>query len=53
MAELDPVPIQCELTLGIAAELAAAGFDNAREVGFGGFGFSARSPSTLLRTPQR
>jgi serine/threonine-protein kinase PknK len=38
MTELDPVPTQCELTPVIAAELAAAGFDGAREVGLGGFG---------------
>ena len=38
MAESDPVPTQCELTPVIAAELAAAGFDGAHEVGLGGFG---------------
>jgi DNA-binding NarL/FixJ family response regulator len=38
MTELDPVPTQGELAPGIAAELAAAGFDGAHEVGLGGFG---------------
>ncbi len=38
MAELDPTAIRCDLTPVIAAELAAAGFDDAHEIGLGGFG---------------
>jgi DNA-binding NarL/FixJ family response regulator len=38
MAECDPPPPRCDLTPAIAAELAAAGFDDATEVGVGGFG---------------
>jgi DNA-binding NarL/FixJ family response regulator len=38
MAELDPMANRCDLTPAIAAELAAAGFENAQEIGLGGFG---------------
>ena len=38
MDEFDPVPVQSDLTPGLAAELAAAGFEGAHEVGVGGFG---------------
>ncbi|QSE89820.1 protein kinase [Rhodococcus pseudokoreensis] len=38
MAEYDPTATQRDLTPGIAAELAAAGFDDAQEIGRGGFG---------------
>ena len=38
MAEYDPTATQRDLTPGIATELAAAGFDDAQEVGRGGFG---------------
>jgi serine/threonine-protein kinase PknK len=50
MTELDPVPTQCELTPGIAAELAAAGFDGAREVRLGGSGAVYRCQQRSLRT---
>jgi DNA-binding NarL/FixJ family response regulator len=54
MTESDPVPTQCELTPGIA-ELAAAGFDGAREVGLGGFGAvyrcQQRSLDAMAPTP--
>jgi DNA-binding NarL/FixJ family response regulator len=38
MAEFEPQPTRPEPTPAIAAELAAAGFDDAHEVGRGGFG---------------
>jgi serine/threonine protein kinase len=38
MAEFDQPAIRCDLTPAIAAELAAAGFDDAQEIGIGGFG---------------
>ncbi|MFF2108512.1 protein kinase domain-containing protein [Rhodococcus koreensis] len=38
MAEYDPLATQRDLTPDIAAELAAAGFDDAQEIGRGGFG---------------
>jgi serine/threonine-protein kinase PknK len=38
MAECEPHAGRCDLTPAIAAELAAAGFDHATEVGVGGFG---------------
>jgi serine/threonine-protein kinase PknK len=38
MAEFEPQPTRPDPTLAIAAELAAAGFDDAHEVGHGGFG---------------
>jgi hypothetical protein len=38
MAEADPVAARCDLNPAIVAELAAAGFDDAHEVGVGGFG---------------
>jgi|GEM_PF-91576 len=46
MAESEPRAIQGELTPAIAAELAAAGFDDAHEIGRGGFG-------TVYRCRQR
>ena len=38
MADCDPPATRCDLTPAIAAELAAAGLDDATEVGVGGFG---------------
>lgn len=38
MAEFDPTATQRDLQLGLAAELAAAGFFDAEEIGRGGFG---------------
>lgn len=38
LAESGPVATRCDLTPAIAAELAAAGFDDADEIGRGGFG---------------
>ncbi|MCW2687967.1 MAG: Serine/threonine-protein kinase pknK [Mycobacterium sp.] len=38
MAEFDQLATRRELSPTIAAELAAAGFEDAREIGFGGFG---------------
>ena len=38
MAECEPSAGRCDLTPAIAAELAAAGLDDAAEVGVGGFG---------------
>ena len=38
IVEADPVDTRSDLTPAIAAELAAAGFDDAHEVGVGGFG---------------
>ncbi|MFD6063678.1 protein kinase domain-containing protein [Rhodococcus wratislaviensis] len=38
MAEYDPTATQRDLTPDIATELAAAGFDDAQEIGRGGFG---------------
>jgi DNA-binding NarL/FixJ family response regulator len=38
LAESGPVATRCDLTPAIAAELAAAGFDDAHEIGRGGFG---------------
>lgn len=42
MAEYDPTATQRDLTPDIATELAAAGFDDAQEVGRGGFGIVYR-----------
>src|SRR3979409_1227949 len=38
MAEFDPPATRCNPTPTITAELATAGFDDAREIGRGGFG---------------
>lgn len=38
VAEYDPVSIRSDLSPAIAAELAAAGFDDAHQIGCGGFG---------------
>ena len=38
MAEWDPPANQCDVTPAIAAELAAAGFDDVHQIGLGGFG---------------
>ncbi|MCZ4587614.1 protein kinase [Rhodococcus opacus] len=47
MAEFDPLATQRDLATGITAELDAAGFVEAREIGRGGFGivFRCRQPS--------
>jgi DNA-binding NarL/FixJ family response regulator len=51
MAEFEPRTIWCDLTPAIAADLAAAGFRDALEVGVGGFGavYRCQQPS-LERT---
>ena len=48
MAEFDPRAIRCDLTPAIAAELAAAGFDDAQEIGVGGFGAVYRCQQRAL-----
>src|ERR1700676_1749575 len=48
MAEFDPVAVRGDLTPAIAAELAAAGFDDAHEIGRGGFGAGVRCEQRSL-----
>ncbi len=48
MAEFDRSAIHADLFAGIAAELAAAGFDDAHEVGRGGFGVVYRCEQHAL-----
>src|SRR6185503_19227559 len=51
LAESGPVATRHDLTPAIAAELAAAGFDDAHEIGRGGFGTVYRCEQrTLERT---
>ena len=51
MVESDSLPTRGDLTPAIAAELAAAGFGDAQEIGFGGFGAVYRCwQGTLERT---
>jgi DNA-binding NarL/FixJ family response regulator len=51
MTEFDPPATRCEMTPTITAELAAAGFEDAQEIGAGGFGavYRCQQPS-LERT---
>jgi DNA-binding NarL/FixJ family response regulator len=49
MAEREPSAGRCELTPAIAAELAAAGLDDAAEVGVGGFGAVYRCQQRSLQ----
>jgi serine/threonine-protein kinase PknK len=48
MAELDPMAIRRDLAPVIAAELAAAGFDDAHQIGLGGFGVVYRCQQRSL-----
>src|SRR5574340_1795616 len=48
MAEFDPLVTQRNMTPGIAVELAAAGFEDAREIGRGGFGIVYRARQAAL-----
>lgn len=48
MAELDPFATQRGTVGSVAAELAAAGFDDAQEIGRGGFGIVYRCTQTAL-----
>jgi hypothetical protein len=48
MAETGRVETRCDLTPAIAAELAAAGVDDAHEVGVGGFGVVYRCLGATL-----
>ena len=51
MAHIDPLPTQGDQHAGIPAELVAAGFDEAEEIGHGGFGVVYRcAQRTLNRT---
>ncbi|MFD7845918.1 protein kinase [Nocardia sp. NPDC059764] len=51
MAERDDGGTQPDLRIGLAAELAAAGFDDAREIGRGGFGVVYRCVERSLDRP--
>ena len=51
MAEKDPYATQRDIGFDLAAELAAAGFDDAREIGRGGFGVVYRCYETALDRP--
>jgi serine/threonine-protein kinase PknK len=51
MTEFDPVPIRSDLSPAIAAELAAAGFDDAQQIGCGGFGVVYRCQQRSLDRP--
>ncbi|EME67354.1 serine/threonine protein kinase [Rhodococcus ruber BKS 20-38] len=48
MADVDPFATQRGTVGSVAAELAAAGFDDAREIGRGGFGIVYRCTQTAL-----
>ncbi|MFC9361779.1 protein kinase [Rhodococcus sp. NPDC057014] len=48
MAELDPLKTQQEVQVPVAAELKAAGFSNAQEIGRGGFGVVYRCKQRAL-----
>ncbi|GAB5897578.1 serine/threonine-protein kinase [Mycolicibacterium mageritense] len=48
MGRNDPLPTQRDLTAGIPAELAAAGFEDPEEIGRGGFGVVYRCNQTAL-----
>ncbi|MGW4332034.1 protein kinase domain-containing protein [Rhodococcus koreensis] len=48
MAEFDPLATQRDATPSIAAELAEAGFDDAHEIGRGGFGIVYRCRQRVL-----
>ena len=51
MAHIDPLPTQGDQHAGIPAELVAAGFEEAEEIGHGGFGVVYRcAQRTLNRT---
>ncbi|MTE13482.1 serine/threonine-protein kinase [Nocardia aurantiaca] len=51
MVERDVEGTQRDLRIGVDAELAAAGFDDAREIGRGGFGVVYRCVEHLLNRP--